>query len=356
MNDSNGVSKQVLRRRRAPPSETTATLADVARLAGVSTASVSRVLNKRETVGEELRIRVEAAIRNLRFVPNAAARALRSTKTRIVGAIIPTLNYAIYARMVESLQEQLTASSISLIIKTSGYDLQKEYDQVTLLIEHGVDCVIVVGEAQRTSTLQLLAEHGVPVVLTYASSPDSAVPSVGFVNSDAAASVAQHLYSLGHRRYAMISGVSRHNDRVRDRITGFVSGLGALGVPLRDIQVVEVEYLIAAGYDAMRDLLRNGRTFTAVFCGSDVLAVGALKACIDAGLQCPRDISIVGFDNLEIGEYVEPALTTVEVSGAEMGVKAAEIIVSILGKSERPQNVRLDAPLIVRRSTSKAPD
>ena len=356
MNDSNGVSKQVLRRRRAPPSETTATLADVARLAGVSTASVSRVLNKRETVGEELRICVEAAIRNLRFVPNAAARALRSTKTRIVGAIIPTLNYAIYARMVESLQEQLTASSISLIIKTSGYDLQKEYDQVSLLIEHGVDCVIVVGEAQRTSTLQLLAEHGVPVVLTYASSPDSAVPSVGFVNSDAAASVAQHLYSLGHRRYAMISGVSRHNDRVRDRITGFVSGLGALGVPLRDIQVVEVEYLIAAGYDAMRDLLRNGRTFTAVFCGSDVLAVGALKACIDAGLQCPRDITIVGFDNLEIGEYVEPALTTVEVSGAEMGVKAAEIIVSILGKSERPQNVRLDAPLIVRRSTSKAPD
>ncbi|NDE72989.1 MAG: GntR family transcriptional regulator [Betaproteobacteria bacterium] len=261
-----------------------------------------------------------------------------------------------YARMVESLQEQLTASSISLIIKTSGYDLQKEYDQVTLLIEHGVDCVIVVGEAQRTSTLQLLAEHGVPIVLTYASSPDSAVPSVGFVNSDAAASVAQHLYALGHRRHAMISGVSRHNDRVRDRITGFVSGLGALGVPLRDIQVVEVEYLIAAGYDAMRDLLRNGRTFTAVFCGSDVLAVGALKACIDAGLQCPRDISIVGFDNLEIGEYVEPALTTVEVSGSEMGVKAAEIIVSILGKSERPQNVRLDAPLIVRRSTGKAPD
>ena len=93
-----------------------------------------------------------------------------------------------------------------------------------------------------------------------------------------------------------------------------------------------------------------------MFCGSDVLAVGALNACIDAGLQCPRDISIVGFENLEIGEYVEPALTTVEVSGAEMGVKAAEIIVSILGKSERPQNVRLDAPLIVRRSTSKAPD
>ncbi len=355
MTANSGAGKQALRKRRAPSGETPATLADVARLAGVSTASVSRVLNKRETVGEDVRVRVEAAIRSLRFVPNAAARALRSTKTRIVGAIIPTLNYAIYARMVESLQERLAASSISLIIKASGYDLQKEHDQVASLVEHGVDCVVVVGEAQRTSTLQLLAEHGVPVVLTYASSPDSALPSVGFVNSDAAAAVARHLHALGHRTYAMISGRSRHNDRVRDRITGFVSGLGMLGVPSRDIQVVEVEYRMAAGYAAMRDLLGKRGTFTAVFCGSDVLAVGALKACLDAGVQCPGDVSIVGFDNLEIGEYIEPALTTVEVSGAEMGIKAADIIVSLLAKSERAQNVCLDAPLIVRRSSGPAP-
>ena len=350
-----GTGKPVRRRRSPLSSDAVATLADVATLAGVSTASVSRVLNKRDSVGPEVRARVDSAIRSLRFVPNAAARALRSTKTRLVGAIIPTLNYAIYARMVEALQEGLTSASISLIIKTSGYDLQKEYDQVRLLVEHGVDCVVVVGEAQRASTLQLLEQHGVPVVLTYASSPGAVFPSVGFVNLDAAAAVARHLHDLGHRRYAMISGKSLHNDRVRDRITGFVTGLGALGVPSRDIRITEVDYQMAAGHAAMRELLARDGTVTAVFCGSDVLAVGALKACKDAGVRCPQDVSIVGFDNLEIGEYVEPALTTVEVSGAEMGAKAAEMVISILGGISPAKSVCLDAPLIVRQSTAIAP-
>lgn len=354
MGVNNETGKPSRSRRRAPGTDTVSTLADVARLAGVSTASVSRVLNKRESVGADVRVRVEAAIRSLRFVPNAAARALRSTKTRLVGAIIPTLNYAIYARMVESLQERLTSSSVSLIIKTSGYDLQKEREQVSLLIEHGVDCVVVVGDAQREQTLQLLAEHGVPVVLTYANAADSDLPSVGFVNLDAAAAVAEHLHELGHRRYAMISGVSRHNDRVRDRITGFVSGLGRLGVPSRDIRIIEVEYRMAAGYAAMSELLQDRDSFTAVFCGSDVLAVGALKACADAGVDCPREVSIVGFDNLEIGEYSEPALTTVEVSGSKMGTQAAEIVISVLSGRVPSEHVCLEAPLIVRRSTARA--
>jgi LacI family transcriptional regulator len=105
----------------------------------------------------------------------------------------------------------------------------------------------------------------------------------------------------------------------------------------------------------MRELLNNDGTVTAVFCGSDVLAVGALKACKDAGVRCPQDVSIVGFDNLEIGEYVEPALTTVEISGAEMGAKAAEMVISILGGMSPAKSVCLDAPLIVRQSTAIAP-
>jgi LacI family transcriptional regulator len=295
-------SKQDRRRSRGPKPDGNVTLFDVARLAEVSIASVSRVMNDPDKVGAEVRARVESAIRRLSFVPNGAARALRSSKARLVGAIIPTLNYAIYARMVESLQQHLSSQGSSLILNSSGYSIETEYREARLLIERGVECIVLVGDVQRHDTIKLLKEQNVDYILTYSNSDDPAVSSVGFGNSEAACAVARHLHGLGHRRFLMISGVSRHNDRVRDRKLGFLTELGALGVPSSDVIVVEEEYSMAAGYAAMQTQLRAGSNFTAVFCGTDVFAAGALKACDEAGVRCPEDMSLVGFDNLEFGE------------------------------------------------------
>jgi LacI family transcriptional regulator len=338
-------------RSRSAKSDGNVTLVDVARLAEVSIASVSRVLNKPDKVSPDIRVRVEAAIRRLGFVPNGAARALRSTKARLVGAIIPTLNYAIYARMVESLQQQLSEQGISLILNSSGYSLETEYREARLLAERGVEAVVLVGDVQRHDTTTLLKEQGISCVLTYSNSEEESVSSIGFNNAEAAGEVGRYLHSLGHRKFLMISGVSRHNDRVRDRKLGFMTQLGALGVPSSDIVVVEEEYTMAAGYAAMQKQLASGAQFTAVFCGTDVLAAGALKACDDAGVNCPRDISLVGFDNLEFGEYLKPALTTVDVSGAEMGRLTAVAVSHLLSGDPERVHVRLETPLVVREST-----
>src|SRR5262245_32652413 len=152
-------SEQDRRKSRSAKPEGNVTLVDVARLAEVSIASVSRVLNSPDKVGAEVRARVESAIRRLSFVPNGAARALRSSKAPLVGAIIPTLNYAIYARMVESLQKELSAQGSSLILKSSGYSLETEYREARLLIERGVECIVLVGDVQRHDTLSLLREQ-----------------------------------------------------------------------------------------------------------------------------------------------------------------------------------------------------
>ncbi|CAD6557784.1 LacI family DNA-binding transcriptional regulator [Paraburkholderia sabiae] len=345
------VSKPRQTRSRAGRPEGNVTLVDVARLAEVSIASVSRVLNNPDKVTPDIRTRVEAAIRRLGFVPNGAARALRSTKARLVGAIIPTLNYAIYARMVESLQQRLSDQGISLILNSSGYSIETEYREARLLAERGVEVVVLVGDVQRHDTLTLLREQGISCVLTYSNSEDPSVPSIGFNNAEAAGEVGRYLHSLGHRKFLMISGMSRHNDRVRDRKLGFLTQLGALGVPSSDVIVVEEEYSMAAGYAAMQRQLEAGREFTAVFCGTDVLAAGALKACDDAGLNCPEDISLVGFDNLEFGEYLKPSLTTVDVSGVEMGRLTANAVSQLLAGGSERVHVKLETPLIVRHST-----
>lgn len=349
------TAKETRSRVRSTRVDASVTLVDVARLAEVSIASVSRVLNNPDKVGTEIRTRVESAIRRLGFVPNGAARALRSTKARLVGAIIPTLNYAIYARMAEALQQRLSEEGISLILNSSGYSIDTEYRETRVLIERGVDAVVLVGDAQRPDTVTLLREQKVSLVLTYSNSDDSTVPSIGFGNATAAGAVAQHLHSLGHRKFLMISGVSRHNDRVRDRKLGFLSELGALGVPSSDVTVVEEEYSMAAGYAAMQRQLQSPHDFTAVFCGSDVFAAGALKACDEAGVRCPEEMSLVGFDNLEFGEYLKPALTTVDVPGAEMGKMTAEAVSRLLAGQADSRQVRLDASLVIRGSTSAPP-
>lgn len=331
------------------------TLFDVARLAEVSIASVSRVLNTPDKVGAEVRARVEAAIRRLSFVPNGAARALRSSKARLVGAIIPTLNYAIYARMVESLQQHLSAQGNSLILNSSSYSLETEYREARLLIERGVECIVLVGDVQRPDTLALLRDQNVEYILTYSNADSPSVSSIGFENGESAGAVARHLHELGHRSFMMISGVSRHNDRVRDRRSGFVTELGRLGVPSSDVIVVEEEYTMAAGCGAMKKQLDAGRDFTAVFCGTDVFAAGALKACVDAGIRCPEEMSIVGFDNLEFGEYLQPAITTVDVPGVQMGVITAQAVARLLAGDKTPTKARLDAPLVIRSSTAAAP-
>lgn len=330
-------------------------LKDVALRAGCSLATASRALNGNPTVGPAERERVLSAATQLGYVPNNSARALRAQTKHLVGVIIPTLEHAIYAKMVDGLQDRLAQAGTSVIINTSGYDLDRERNQARLLVARGVESVVLVGAEHHPQTLEILSRAGVSQILTYTGTAGEASGAVGFDNYASGASAAKYLLELGHRRFGMIAGITRDNDRARLRRDGFVETVLAEGVSRDDVVVLEAPYSIEAGGASMRSLMQTHPRPTAVFCGSDILAVGAVKHCGAVGIGVPSAVSIIGFDNLEIAHVVEPELTTIDVPAREMGQMAAEAIIEFTQSQKKGLTKKLQTRLLIRQSTGPAP-
>ncbi|MCF8480927.1 MAG: LacI family DNA-binding transcriptional regulator [Rhodospirillum sp.] len=336
--------------------QTAPKLVDVARLAECSISTVSRVLNDNPTVGKSERERVLKAIAQLGYVPNGSARALRSSRTRLVGAIIPTLDHAIYAVMVNGLESRLSEEGVSLIINTSDYDADKELKQARLLIERGVEAIVLVGACHNPKLMPLLDRAGVGHVFTYTTRAHEGGAAIGFDNVKGGVAGARFLHDLGHVAFAMIAGVTKDNDRARERIDGFLGELDRLGHDTATVAVAEARYDLESGRHAMSQLMRRPRRPTAVFCGSDILAAGALKYCRAEGIDVPGDVSVMGFDNLEIAELTTPELTTLEVPARSMGTYAAEYALADSRRRTQDVHRELALRLIVRGSTGPCHD
>ena len=338
----------------APRQSGVVNLKDVAKRAGCSIATASRVLNGHPTVGAAERERVLEAASQLRYVANSAARALRSQETRLVGLIVPTLDHAIYARMVDGLQLQLEKAGISVLINSSGYDLEREETQARILVARGVEAVVMVGAEHHSETADYLSRAGVHQIFTYTTDLGNGDAAIGFDNREAAAIAGRFLLDLGHRRFGMISGISEGNDRARNRRDGFLETLAAAGVPESEIVVIETSYNIELGGSAMRSLMQTRPRPTAVFCGSDILAVGAVRTCKTEGIAIPEEVSVVGFDDLEIAQVVTPELTTLHVPVKSMGEAAADATLALF-RGNKSIVTHVPLRLVVRQSTGPAP-
>ena len=330
-------------------------LKDVAELAGCSVATASRVINGNPKVGTDEKERVLTAAAQLGYVPNNSARALRSLKTRLVGAIIPTLDHAIYAKMVDGLQDRLAQNGVSVIINTSFFDLDLELTQARLLVGRGVEAIVLVGNQHRPETLSYLASAGVARVFTYTATSDGGDAAVGFDNRSAGALAASYLVGLGHRSLAMIAGVTRNNDRAAERRDGFLDELERHGIERDGVIVLEAPYRIEDGQTTMQSLMQTHPRPTAVFCGSDILAAGAVKYCTTVGVTIPDEVSVIGFDNLDLAQLVTPELTTLDVPAREMGELAADVILARNDDTTQKTVRELRTRLIVRKSTGPAP-
>lgn len=328
-----------------------AKLKDVADRAGCSPATVSRVLNDNPYVDLDIRERVLKAAAELHYVPNGPARALRSTTTRLVGAIIPTLSHAIYATMIDGLQSRLSENRVSLIINTSLYDIGVERDQVRVLVERGVESIVLVGARHLPETIDMLERYNVGYVFTYTTNAPPKGAAVGFDNVKAGIAAARFLFDLGHRRFGMIAGITLDNDRAQGRVEGFRNGLAGLGIDTKELPVIEAPYKIDSGFSAMKSLIEHSPSVSAVFCGSDILAAGATKFCNQAGIGVPHDVSILGFDNLEVVELTTPELSTLEVPALEMGRHAADYILAQPAQRKHIRKRELPIRLIIRGST-----
>jgi LacI family transcriptional regulator len=330
------------------------TIHDVARKANVSVATVSRVLNSTALVRDITRNRVLKAMKDTHYVYNALAGGLSARKTTILGVIIPTVTNPVFATVTKGIQDYARQRGYAIILGNTDYSEENERDLIHLLQEKRADGVILSGPWRDTPIVPLMKKTRLPFVITWQTLQDKAVNFVAFDNFKSAYRIVEYLIELGHRRIGMISGKFSVSERARMRWEGYRNCLVDHHVSFDPQLVLGKGYTFADGKEAMARVLQLPSPPTAVFCGNDILAIGAIVCAKEKGMQVPRDLSVVGFDDVEISAYYDPPLTTMAVPAYEMGQLAAKILIeNIRGESKSPQQYILETKLIVRGSTDK---
>lgn len=328
------------------------TLRDVARDAQVSAATVSRALSNPEKVRPETLARVLAAAQACGYVLDGAARALRERRTRTIGAVIPTLDNAIFANATHALQRTLEQHGYTLLVACHEFDLAAEVNVARRLVERGVDGLVLVGLDHQDELFRILETAGLPYLLTWALDRSGRRPCVGFDNHAAATRVVQYLADIGHREIAMIAGETAHNDRARSRVEGVTAALAARALAFPPERLLERPYSFAAGREAMRMLAAQISRPSAVICGNDVLAIGALAECRALGIAVPGEISLTGFDDLEFSALTTPTLTTIHVPSHALGEASANALLRMVSGEVSTCCHELGVDLVVRETTA----
>jgi LacI family transcriptional regulator len=328
-------------------------LHDIAREAGVSIATASRAMNEPELLQPETLQKVREVMARLGYVPNRKARALVSGRSNTVGVVVPTLNSAIFAQCLQSMQRVLYAEGYLLLVTSHEYDPAAEATAVAQLISHGVDGLMLVGAARPETTWRMIDEAGLPVVQLWVGRADH--DRVVVDNAKAGRVVTQHLLDLGHRNIAVICGHLRENDRQRARLQGVTEALGAAGLTLDAGQVVETNLTIGAGREACRSLMDLTPRPSAILGLVDLLAIGAIYELQRSGLRVPQDVSVAGIDNAEFSASIAPSLTTISIPAGEIGVQAARRMVAALSGGAGAREIALEIALVYRQSSGPRP-
>jgi LacI family transcriptional regulator len=326
------------------------TLNDVAQKAGVSTATVSRCLNSPERVSKRTRDKVEQAINVLSYTPNFGARVMASKRTYTIGAIIPTMENAIFARGIQAFQDELHIQGYTLLVASSSYDLQIEEEQIRNLVSRGVDGLLLIGHDRSLEIIDFLEKKNIPALVAWAHNPKAKLSSIGFDNFAAMGELARYVLSLGHKRIGMISAWTKTNDRARARVMAVRNEMEAADISPDELFLTETDYGIEKGAIAFDNMMKCPKPPTVIICGNDVLATGALKQAKTINLNVPNDISITGFDDIELAKIVTPKLTTVHVPHRKMGATAARSIVKLVNGSHISTTTELEVSLKIRAS------
>lgn len=328
-------------------------LEDVARLAKVSTATASRVINSPGSVTEKTRQRVEKAIAELGWIPHGAAQALASLRTRTVGALIPTLGHQTIAMMLESLQQSLGAAGYTLLLGRPDAAQERTVDQATKMVQNGVECLVVMGEDHPPELFAMLEQRRIFHVIVYTTGGFGRTNCIGIDNYGEMTKMVRYLLGLGHTSFGVIAANFSHNDRIRLRINAIRDTLAQEGLAVRPQHFKVVpQWTITCGRDGMRSIIEQPIRPTAVICTNDYLASGAVIEARSEGLCVPDDISVSGFDDIELASHIEPPLTTIHVPTEELGRTIADYVIHVLDGGEASLPIRVEAELVVRASTA----
>ncbi len=333
---------------KAPEPKKRANLRDVAKAAGVSVATVSRVLNEPSVVKKDTLEKVQATIADLKFVPSAAARAINSGRTRFVGALVPTLDNAIFARFLAALERKLSDHQLSLIVATTEANLDIEAKKAKSLLDIGAEGLIVTGATHNAALLDLIERTMLPTIITSFFDPENPLPTIGYDNAAAAQLALQHLADLGHRDIAVVHGPVHDNDRTRARLAGITT------VPFAgNLSTFETEISHQGGVNVAKHLGGLNTKPDAILCLSDVVALGVLLGLQAQNIRVPDQISMMGVDDLPISSVTVPPLTSVHLPVSKMGERAADALADWIASDQAPKSEELATRLVVRSSTKR---
>ncbi|SIQ60681.1 transcriptional regulator, LacI family [Pseudacidovorax sp. RU35E] len=325
------------------------TLHDVALLAGVAPITASRALNTPSQVSAEVLRRVQDAVASSGYVPNRLAGALASSRSRLVAAVVPTISGPVFQNTVHALNEALAAADYQLMLGQSGYEENREDALLDAIISRRPDGIVLTGIMHSDQGRQKLLAAGIPVVETWdlTSSPIDMI--VGFSHADAGSEVAAFLHARGRRRLGLVAG---HDERARRRTQAFVDTAKALGMPEPHQVVVTAPTTMRSGRTALRQMLECETALDAVFCSSDLLALGVLAEAHAQGLKVPDDLALVGFGDQEFAADAYPALTSVHIKGAAIGTQAARFILDrVQGQAIDQRVVDIGFSIVERETT-----
>lgn len=336
------------------------TIKEIAKEAEVSTATVSMILNNKDkSISEATRNRVLEIARNRNYVPNTMARSLVTKQTRTIGLIMPDIVNPFFPEIARGAEDRASLSRYSIIYCNTDDNLNRENTYIDILTEKMVDGIIFTHSADRQGGAEGFKRCRVPIILI---DRDYDLPNViGKVlvdNTKASYTGVNYLLDQGYRKIAYIAG-SIHTRTAMDRLEGYKKALADRNLVYGEEYVKIGEYKSQWGSEAAKAFLDEKIDFDAIFCGNDLIAIGAVKALKEAGYRVPEDVGVMGFDDIYMAGVVEPALTTVKQPNYEMGYRAAELLINAIERTDSPEKIErietviLDTELTVRQSTKK---
>lgn len=323
------------------------TIHHVAALAGVSLVTVSRALNSPEQLSAKTLARVLAAVEQTGYVPNLSAGSLRSSKTRLIAALVPTLQ-GHFAAMIEALTNRFAMQGYQVVMGKIGYSVEQEVDMLRTIIGRRPDGIILTGVTHSPEARRLLSAAGIPVVETWDITPEPIDMLVSFSHEETSAQVCRYLFDKGRRRIAVVSG---DDPRSLRRNKAFSQTAQHLGLAAPVIYTVPAPTTHASGRAALAALLAGHAELDAAYCSSDMLAMGVLTEARVRGISVPQRLAVVGSGDLDFAATMDPSLTTVRIDGGLLGQMAAELIIDRLnGNNRADRTMTLSLPIIERES------
>jgi len=330
------------------------TIEDIARLSGVSKATVSRVLNeKSEGVGDETRKRIQKLIDDLEYKPNLLARGIVTSKTKTLGFILPDISNPFFSGLVKAVEDYASSNGYTVLIGNTDLSLEREKNYISTFIAKRVDGVILTSTVEDDSSIyDRFKKYNVPCVLLDRTMKNMDYDAGVFLDNEYALYIAcEYLIKHDNKRIAFISGPANVSTS-RERIEGYKTALIQYGIEFDERLIKYGNFTLDSGYKAIWQLHNEGIDFTGVLASNDIMAIGAMKALKELGYKIPEQIEVIGFDNIEFASMTEPPLTTIQQPTYEMGQKATEFLIMLInGKSPKNKHIRLQPKLFYRSTT-----